>query len=314
MDRNELPNAQDVPGTPPSSGSALDSYRAAGDDDAALDAALAAAIAAVPLPAARARDDGALVADCALPNVTFAESPLDALLLSLFRRFVAEGTGYDNTREAPRGILGLLAQGREYMLRPGVDADAQHEMVRETLRKLVTPALPPFYRWFMGGVVPAPFAAAWRGAGLPGAARDDDAPATLADGEAQLGPTPWAPLFTSAVAPLAFGFLVGPARIGLRNDGAFGGLRVEKCKFLQESGCKGLCLHQCKLPAESFFAAELGVPLTVSPNFETQECQWSWGETPLPPDEDPALPRGCLVGCPSREQLREAGVAGGGCL
>ena len=45
MDRNELPNAQDVPGTPPSSGSALDSYRAAGDDDAALDAALAAAIA-----------------------------------------------------------------------------------------------------------------------------------------------------------------------------------------------------------------------------------------------------------------------------
>ena len=46
MDRNELPNAQDVPGTPPSSGSALDSYRAAGDDDAALDAALAAAIAA----------------------------------------------------------------------------------------------------------------------------------------------------------------------------------------------------------------------------------------------------------------------------
>lgn len=34
----------------------------------------------------------------------------------------------------------------------------------------------------------------------------------------------------------------------------------------------GLCLHQCKLPAQQFFANTLGVPLMVSPNFQTQVC------------------------------------------
>ena len=66
-------------------------------------------------------------------------------------------------------------------------------------------------------------------------------------------------------------FLVGPSRTNLRKDGSPGGLVVEKCKFLQESNCKGLCLHQCKLPAQQFFADSLGLPVTVSPNFETQE-------------------------------------------
>ena len=52
---------------------------------------------------------------------------------------------------------------------------------------------------------------------------------------------------------------------------------VEKCKLLQESNCKGMCLNIFKLPAQDFFRDTLGVPLTVSPNFETQECQWSFG-------------------------------------
>lgn len=89
-----------------------------------------------------------------------------------------------------------------------------------------------------------------------------------------------------------------------------GGLVVEKCKFLQESGCKGLCLHQCKIPAQEFFQETLGVPLNVVPNFATQECQWSFGEAPLPADEDPAFPRGCLVGCESRAAVAARGVEG----
>ena len=91
-----------------------------------------------------------------------------------------------------------------------------------------------------------------------------------------------------------------------RKDGALGGLVVEKCKFLQESGCKGLCLNQCKLPAQQFFSDALGLALTVSPNFETQECQWSFGETALPPEEDPDFPKGCLAGCPTRDAVKEA--------
>ena len=94
----------------------------------------------------------------------------------------------------------------------------------------------------------------------------------------QIGPWFYAPFLTSFVTPTFFGFLVGPSRVNRRKDGQLGGLVVEKCKFLQESGCKGLCLHQCKLPAQGFFKEELGLPLTVTPNFATQECQWSFGE------------------------------------
>jgi hypothetical protein len=31
------------------------------------------------------------------------------------------------------------------------------------------------------------------------------------------------------------------------------------------------------------------------------KCQWSFGEKPMPPNEDPSFPRGCLVGCESRK-------------
>jgi hypothetical protein len=119
----------------------------------------------------------------------------------------------------------------------------------------------------------------------------------------QIGPWFYAPLLTSIVTPPFLAFLVGPSRINLRKDGNYGGMLVEKCKFLQESGCKGLCLHQCKLPAQQFFKDTLGLPLTVTPNFNTQECQWSWGETPLDPENDPSFPVGCLNGCETRKSL-----------
>ena len=83
-----------------------------------------------------------------------------------------------------------------------------------------------------------------------------------------------------------------------------GELVVEKCKLLQESNCKGMCLNIFKLPAQDFFRDTLGVPLTVSPNFETQECQWSFGEVPLPPEEDSSWPLGCIAGCPTRAEVR----------
>ena len=151
----------------------------------------------------------------------------------------------------------------------------------------MTPVLPPFYRIFMSGIVPSNLGTPW-------------------DGK-QLGPWFYAPFLTSFVTPTFFAFLVGPSRPNRRKDGQLGGLVVEKCQFLQESGCKGICLHQCKMPAQQFFANELDLSLTVSPNFATQECQWSFGETPLPPDEDPTFPKGCLVGCESRKAIAATG-------
>jgi hypothetical protein len=220
-----------------------------------------------------------LVVDCELEDLVYQDSLLDKALMSIFRKLVEKNTG--GVTSEKDGIEGLLEQGRAFMLQ-GETPEAQHKMVSDTLGGLMTPVLPPFYRIFMAGIVP-PLG-------------------TKMDGK-QLGPWFYAPFLTSIVTPTFFGFLVGPSRPNRRKDGQVGGLVVEKCKFLQESGCKGLCLHQCKLPAQQFFAEELGLPLTVIPNFVTQECQWSFGETPLPPAEDPSFPKGCLVGCQSRKDM-----------
>lgn len=63
---------------------------------------------------------------------------------------------------------------------------------------------------------------------------------------------------------LQIGFLGGGASSRHREEVAYisGGR--------QESGCKGMCMNICKLPAEQFFDKHLGLPLTVTPNFETQ--------------------------------------------
>lgn len=256
---------------------------------------------ALPAPAGGPGD--AQVADCALPPLRFAESPLDRLLLRVFRGIVQRETGYASPQ---LGIQGLLDEGKTYMLSPAGTPENQHAFVRRTLATLMTPVLPPFYRLFMAGMVPS------RQRGDPQWLEDavQRVAELLPEGRfrerlqqpgTQLGPWFYAPALTSVVTPPLLNFLVGPSRTNYRSDGQPGGLVVERCKFLQESACKGLCLHQCKLPAQQFFADTLGVPLTVEPNFSTQECQWSWGQVPLPHDEDPAYPQGCLVGCPTRQ-------------
>jgi len=221
-----------------------------------------------------------LVDDCTLEEMKFNDSILDTILLKIFRGLVEKNTG--GVSSSKKGIDGLLDQGRTFMLQPDQTAEAQHKMVSDTLGGLMTPVLPPFYRIFMSGIVPKL--------------------GTDFDGK-QIGPWFYAPWLTTMVTPTFFGFLVGPSRPNRRKDGERGGLVVEKCKFLQESGCKGLCLHQCKLPAQQFFKNELGLELSVSPNFATQECQWSFGEAPLAPREDPSFPSGCLKGCESRAAI-----------
>ena len=144
------------------------------------------------------------------------------------------------------------------MLQPNQTDVRQHEMVKETLADLMTPFLPPFYRVFMSGIVPP----SWKDI--------RNAPELVQNAAGkQYGPWFYAPWLTTVVTPLFFGFLVGPSYPNRRKDGERGGLVVEKCKFLQESACKGLCLNICKIPTQEFLKDELGLDLTVSPNFAT---------------------------------------------
>ena len=69
----------------------------------------------------------ALVADCELDDMKYKDSPLDKLLLGIFRKLVAKNTG--GIQSEKPGIEGSLDQGRMFMLKSGQTAEAQHKMV-----------------------------------------------------------------------------------------------------------------------------------------------------------------------------------------
>lgn len=182
--RRQLPNLQDIPFEEPSSTKTTTTTERLIIDET------------TGLP---------LVADCELEDMKYEDSPLDKLLLSIFRDLVKQNTGGVTSTKA--GIEGLLEQGRTFMLKPDQTPEAQHKMVRDTLGGLMTPVLPPFYRIFMSGIIP-------NSVGGPDW------------GGKQIGPWFYAPFLTAFVTPTFFKFLVGPSYPNRRRDGQLGGLVV----------------------------------------------------------------------------------------
>mmetsp|Transcript_28540 Transcript_28540/g.43688 ORF Transcript_28540/g.43688 Transcript_28540/m.43688 type:complete len:219 (+) Transcript_28540:43-699(+) len=77
------------------------------------------------------------------------------------------------------------------------------------------------------------------------------------------------------------------------------GLLVKRCRFLEESGCASVCVNSCKIPTQNFFRENMGLPLTMEPDYETGECQFSFGLTPSLEQELAAINTPCLARCPS---------------
>lgn len=75
------------------------------------------------------------------------------------------------------------------------------------------------------------------------------------------------------------------------------GVQIERCRYLEESGCVGMCVNLCKMPTQTFFTRELGMPLTMDPNFEDKSCLMTFGKVPPPLEEDAVMAQGCLAGC-----------------
>ncbi|AQK41915.1 Beta-carotene isomerase D27 chloroplastic [Zea mays] len=82
---------------------------------------------------------------------------------------------------------------------------------------------------------------------------------------------------------------------------------VEKCKYLEESKCLGICINTCKLPTQTFFKDHMGVDLYMEPNFEDYSCQFNFGVPPPPLDTDKALKEPCLDICTNARRRRELG-------
>ena len=75
------------------------------------------------------------------------------------------------------------------------------------------------------------------------------------------------------------------------------GLLVEKCRFLEVSGCLATCIHACKVPTQRFFLEEMGVPVTIYPNVTDMSCRFEFGRYPAPLSEDPISALPCLTTC-----------------
>ena len=203
-------------------------------------------------------------------------SLIDHAALGAFRFVLQRESGIAHPAEP--GFDGMLRELRDYQRRTSVTEQIACSLsCQETL----------------GGPIPAAFKAIW--------SRTEWAPAILA----------W---FTKLLLP----FLVGDMELTQRapGDPRAGGVRIERCRVLDESGCSGLCLNMCKRPTEQFFAESWGTPVAMHPNLETGECQLSFGVVPLPLDDDPSIAKGCLAGCPlslqKEHDLSEGDLTNGG--
>ena len=87
----------------------------------------------------------------------------------------------------------------------------------------------------------------------------------------------------------------------LRNQG----LLVKRCRFLEESQCASVCVNSCKIPTQNFFLQDMGLPLTMEPDYDTFECQFSFGKMPTQETERLAKSTPCLLRCPVQGALRQ---------
>lgn len=83
------------------------------------------------------------------------------------------------------------------------------------------------------------------------------------------------------------------------------GLLVKRCRFLEESGCASVCVNSCKIPTQKFFIEDMGLPLTMTPDYETHECQFSFGRVPTQQDDLDAIGTPCLSRCPTAGSMRK---------
>lgn len=73
------------------------------------------------------------------------------------------------------------------------------------------------------------------------------------------------------------------------------GVHIQKCRYLEQSRCVGMCVNMCKLPTQHFFTEDFGIPLTMTPNFEDFSCEMVFGAPPPDLTTEDCYQTPCLV-------------------
>ncbi|KAK3415375.1 hypothetical protein EUGRSUZ_H01003 [Eucalyptus grandis] len=212
-----------------------------------------------------------IAADDAAPRAEYKPGVFDDLFLNLFRSKMVKEVGWDS--EKP-GYDGLIEVAHRLMMKGSSNSDTRDAAIR-ILRSLFPPFLLELYQLLIAPI-----------------------------GEGKL-----AAVMVARVTALTCQWLMGKCTVNsvdlLDGTSCQSGVFVERCKYLEESKCVGICVNTCKLPTQSFFKDYMGVPLLMEPNFEDYSCQFKFGIHPPQPQEDAALKEPCLEICPNAIRRRE---------
>lgn len=74
-------------------------------------------------------------------------------------------------------------------------------------------------------------------------------------------------------------------------------VKIKKCRWLERSGCVGMCAGLCKRPMQRMFGDVLGMPLSMEPNVEDLSCTMVFGKDPVPWTEDDLKDTPCFSTC-----------------
>eukprot|EP00871_Galdieria_phlegrea_P004442 jgi/Galph1/499/GphlegSOOS_G5273.1 len=115
-------------------------------------------------------------------------------------------------------------------------------------------------------------------------------------------PYSWGYYLIALFTELFFQWLVGECVSQPSDNGTNRSVLISKCRLLEESSCKGMCVNMCKIPTQEFFTNTLGVPLSMEPDYENGSCLLTFGKKPFALENDPALGLNCLTSCPLKQR------------
>ncbi|KAG2616188.1 hypothetical protein PVAP13_3NG154232 [Panicum virgatum] len=226
-------------------------------------------------PSRRLRSSSPQVDAAAAPGKSrkYRPSFADDLLLAFFRRKMVEEVGWDS--EKP-GYAGLMEVANRLMVKGKSASETEQAAVR-VLQSLFPPLLLVLYKALLAPIAHGQLAA----------------------------------MMLARATALSCQWLMGTCSVNsitLPNGKSWSsGVFIEKCKYLEESKCLGICINTCKLPTQTFFKEHMGVDLYMEPNLEDYSCQFSFGLPPPPLDSDKALKEPCLDICTNARRRRELG-------
>ncbi|CAH8336695.1 unnamed protein product [Eruca vesicaria subsp. sativa] len=99
-----------------------------------------------------------------------------------------------------------------------------------------------------------------------------------------------------------FAWLVGPSEV---RETEVNGRKeksmvfIEKCRFLEQTNCVGMCTHLCKIPSQIFIKNSLGMPIYMMPDFNDLSCKMMFGQEPPEIKDDPVMKQPCFQFCKS---------------